>query len=240
MTKRFYLPLSALLALFVITPVLAHAQSISFGADFYNRYIWRGYDFGDSFSIQPGLALSAGNFELGTWGAYSISEDGASANEHDLYAAYSIELGTSATLDLAVTDYYFPNSDGNAGDWLNFDGDGDGAHFIELMASITFPESFPLTLTAAFMAHNDPDNSLYIEGAVPFTISDIELGFTLGLVGGESGFYGTDEVALVNLGLSASKDLQITDNFALPLSAAYVMNPDTEKTYLVFGFSLSP
>ena len=221
-------------------PMLTHAQSVSFGADFFNRYIWRGYDFGDSFSVQPGLALSAGNFELGTWGSYSISSDGADANEHDLYATYSIGLGTSASLDLTITDYYFPSGEEEAGEWLNFDGGGDGAHWIELMGSVTFPESFPLTITAAFMTHNDPDNSLYLEGAIPFTVADVELGFTLGLVAGKSDFYGVAGASLVNLGLSASKDLQITDNFALPLSAAYVMNPTTEKTYLVFGFSLSP
>lgn len=240
MTKRFSFLSLALLTLLVFMPMLTHAQSVSFGADFFNRYIWRGYDFGDSFSVQPGLALSAGNFELGTWGSYSISSDGADANEHDLYATYSIGLGTSASLDLTITDYYFPSGEEEAGEWLNFDGGGDGAHWIELMGSVTFPESFPLTITAAFMTHNDPDNSLYLEGAIPFTVADVELGFTLGLVAGKSDFYGVAGASLVNLGLSASKDLQITDNFALPLSAAYVMNPTTEKTYLVFGFSLSP
>ncbi len=240
MTKRFSFFSLALLTLLMLTPILTHAQSVSFGADFFNRYIWRGYDFGDSFSVQPGLALSAGNFELGTWGSYSISSDGADANEHDLYATYSIGLGASASLDLTITDYYFPSGDAEAGEWLNFDGDGEGAHWIELMGSVTLPESFPLTVTAAFMAHNDPDNSLYLEGAIPFTVADVELGLTLGLVAGESGFYGVEGASVVNLGLSASKDLQITDNFALPLSAAYVMNPTTEKTYLVFGFSLSP
>jgi len=221
-------------------PMLGQAQSVSFGADFYNRYIWRGADFGDSFSIQPGLALSAGNFEIGTWGSYSISADGAGANEHDLYASFGIDLGSSASLSLTVTDYYFPNSDGESGKWTNFDGDGEGAHFIEFMGSLALPKSFPLSLTAALMVHNDPDNSLYIEAGVPFSVDDVELGFTLGLVTGESGFYGVDEVSLVNLGLSASKDLQITDSFALPLSAAYILNPATEKSYLVFGFSLSP
>ncbi len=238
MKHRFFVCKLALLIPLMLTPMLSQAQSVSFGADFFNRYVWRGYDFGDSFSIQPGLALSAGGFELGTWGSYSISADGADANEHDLYASYSIGLGSSASLGLTVTDYYFPNSAGAAGQWANFD--GDGAHWIELMASLSLPETFPLSLTAALMAHNDPDNSLYIEAAVPFSVSDVDLGFTLGMVAGESSFYGVESASLVNLGLSASKDLQITDSFALPLSAAYIMNPTTEKTYLVFGFSLSP
>ena len=239
MTKHFSLLSIALLTPLMLTPKLSNAQSFSLGADFYNRYVWRGYDFGDSFSIQPDLAFSAGNFELGTWGSYSISSDGADANEHDFYATYSIGLGSSASLDLTVNDYYFPNGEGKAGEWFNFDGNGDGAHWIELMGSVTLPESFPLTILAAFMAHNDPDNSLYLEAAIPFNVSDVELGFTLGLVGGKSDFYVVEGASVINLGLSASKDLQITDSFALPLNAAYVLNPTSEKSYLVFGFSLS-
>ena len=145
-------------------------------------------------------------------------------------------LGSTTSLALTVTDYYFPTDS----DWLNFDGDGEGAHWIEIMGAVTLPESFPVTLAAAFMVHNDPDNSLYLEGALPFSLGDVELGLTLGVVAGMSGFYGVESTSLVNMGLSASKDLQITEQFSLPLSAAYIMNPTTEKTYLVFGFSLSP
>lgn len=238
MTISIFLRTSVLFCM--LMPVLAQAQSVGFGADFVSRYIWRGYDFGDSFSIQPGLALRAENFELGTWGAYSIGAEGASANEHDLYATYSIGLGNSASFAITLTDYYFPNGAGESGSWLNFDGDGDGAHWLELMGSITFPETFPVTLSAALMAHNDPDNSLYLEGGVPFRVSDVEMSFTLGLVAAKSDFYGVAGASLVNLGLSAGKDLQITETFSLPFHAAYVMNPTTEKTYLVFGFSLSP
>lgn len=238
MTKRFSFFSLALLTSLLFTPMLVQAQSFGFGADFVNRYVWRGYDFGDSFSIQPDFSFSAGGFTLGSWGSYSISSDGADANEHDLYAGYSVGLGSSASLDLTITDYYFPSAEGRAGEWSNFDGDSDGAHWIELMGTVTLPESFPLSITAAFMAHNDPDNSLYLEGAIPFTVSDVELGFHLGMVAGKSDFYGVEASSVVNLGLSAGKEVQITENFSLPLSASYVMNPTTKKTYLVFGFSL--
>ena len=56
------------------------------------------------------------------------------------------------------------------------------------MGAVTLPESFPVTLSAAFMVHNDPDNSLYLEGALPFSLGDVELGLTLGVVAGMSGF----------------------------------------------------
>jgi len=236
MLNHFFFYRIAVLAPLLLMPMLSQAQSVSLGADFVNRYVWRGYDFGNSFSVQPDLSLSAGGFTIGSWASYSISADGGQADEHDLYASYSIGLLNSGSVDLTVTDYYFPNT----GDWSDFDGEGEGSHWIELMGSITLPESFPLTLAAALMVHNDPDNSLYIEVAVPFSVSDVDLGLTLGVVAGESAFYGVTDAHLVNLGISASKDLQITESFSLPLSAGYILNPATDKSHLVFGFSLSP
>ncbi len=234
MLNRFFFYRIAVLAPLFLIPMLSQAQSVSLGADFVNRYVWRGYDFGNSFSVQPDLSFSSGGFSIGSWASYSISADGGSADEHDLYASYSIGLPNSGSIDLIVTDYYFPNG----GDWSNFDSDGEGAHWIELMGSVTLPESFPLTLAAAFMVHNDPDNSLYVEGSVPFSVADVEMGLTLGLVAGKSNFYGVTGTHLVNLGISAGKEIQITESFALPLFAGYIINPATDKSHLVFGFSL--
>ena len=142
-------------------------------------------------------------------------------------------------MDLTLTDYYFPNTEGEGGDWFNFDSPG-GAHYLELMGSLTFSETFPISLAAAWLFYNDDDNSIYLEGSVPFSISDVDLGITLGLVAGESAFYGVAGTSLVNLGLSASKNLEITEKFTLPLTTAYIINPTFEKSYLVFGFSIAP
>ena len=90
---------------------------------------------------------------------------------------------------------------------------------------------------AAMFIHNDPDNSLYLEASYPVTVEDVELGFTLGAVAGESGFYGTDGFSLVNVGITASRTIPVTDRFELPVSVSYVLNPDTERTFLVFGVS---
>ena len=64
MTKRFSFSFFALSLFMIITPILAQAQTIGIGADIFSRYIWRGYDFGDSFSAQPYLALNVGNLKL--------------------------------------------------------------------------------------------------------------------------------------------------------------------------------
>ena len=57
--------------------------------DIYNRYIWRGTDFGTSPSIQPGLTYTAGNLTLGAWSAWQFSGQGS---ENALYAVIPLVI----------------------------------------------------------------------------------------------------------------------------------------------------
>lgn len=226
-----------LFSLAFLTAGVSVAQSFSLGADMVSRYVWRGTDFGESASVQPALSFSQGGFEIGTWASYSFSADGAGANEHDIWIGYTVEAGEAGSFSFGVTDYYFPAPGGS--DFFDFSGDGEGSHWIEPFMSYTGPEKFPVTLYGALFAHNDPDNSLYLEASLPIKVDGVELGLTAGAVSGESAFYGTDGFAFVNLGLAASKAIPITEQFALPINVAYILNPDTERSFLVFGFGLS-
>ena len=219
-------------------PLVASGQ-IGIGADIVNRYIWRGADFGESLSIQPNLAYSTGNVEVGVWASYSVSSDGAGANEHNFYLAYSIPMGESGSIDLGVTDYYFPEPDGPK--LFNFESGDEGAHLVELVAGFTGPDPFPISVYAGLMAHNDPDRSLYIEGSYPASVGGVDLGLTLGIVANKSiDVYSVEKASIVNMGLSASKELPITEQFSLPLSVAWIVNPTAERSFLVFGISLAP
>ena len=213
------------------------AQTFSLGADIMSRYIWRGTDFGESASIQPALSFSAGGFEIGAWASYAISPVAADVNENDLWAGYTVETENAGSFSFGVTDYYFPSPGGTG--FFDYSGDGEGAHWIEPYASYTGPDSFPLTLFGAMFVHNDPDNSLYLEASLPVKVDGVMLGLTAGAVGGESAFYGTDGFAVVNLGLAATKDLKLNESFALPVSIAYILNPDTERSFLVLGLGFS-
>lgn len=232
---RTQVSLVAALLLSVVLPAALQAQSFSLGADLMSRYVWRGTDFGESASVQPALAFSVGGFEVGTWASYSFTADGAGANEHDIWLSYSVETSSAGSFALGVTDYYFPSPDGIG--FFDFSNGGEGAHYIEPFASYTGPAAFPVTLYGAVFVHNDPDHSLYLEASYPFTVDGVELGLTVGGVAGASAFYGTTDAAFVNVGLSASREIPITEKFALPLSVAYILNPDMERSYLVFGLS---
>ena len=242
--------LVALLSL-PILPGLSAQVSVGVGADFVSRYVWRGTDFGESFSVQPGVTIGGGGFEIGAWGSYSVSGDGAGANEADLYGAYTFEAESGASFSFGVTDYYFPSPEPEAG-FLSSD-----AHFIEPFVSISGPESAPLSLFAGMITHGG-DNDLYVEGGLGFSLGEAEMGLAVGVVGGKSKFYETDGVAVTNLALSASKELSITESFSLPVSVSYILNPSAElegeeeghegeghghegkgRSFIVFGFSIS-
>lgn len=251
-TRSARIPLFALaLALMLSVAGPVRGQSASIGADVVSRYVWRGTDFGESMSVQPALTLGFGSLEVGAWGSYSISASGAGANENDIWATYTVAASNGSSFSFGFTDYYFPGP-GADGFFVT------SAHILELSASFTGPESFPISLFAGRMSRNDPDNSLYLEASVPVsTFEDVDMSLTAGMVAGESEFYGTEGTAFVNLGISASKDLVITDDFSVPFTVSYIVNanrlaeedhmghdhdhgPDPDRAFLVVGFSLSP
>lgn len=230
------------------TPALSAQSSVGVGADFVSRYVWRGADFGESFSVQPGISIVNGGFEIGAWGSYSLSADGAGANENDLYVSYTVESGSGASFTFGLTDYYFPAPDAEHG-FLHRE-----SHFFEPFVSFSTAGDTQASLFLGMMSylaghhHHEHDHEegeierqydLYVEGSLSWTVSDTEIGLALGIVGGESGFYGTEGAAATNLGVTFGRELAITDDFALPLSASYIFNPDADRSYLVFGFSLS-
>lgn len=227
--------LVVLLALLAIPSL--QAQSVSLGTDIVSRYVWRGADYGESASLQPVLAFNAGGLEVGTWASYSVTPDGAGANEHDLWIAYTIDAGANGSFSFGATDYYFPSPEGS--DFFNFESDGAGAHWIEPFVSYTGPAAFPITLYGSVFAYNDPDHSVYLEASYPFALDGVELGLAVGAVGGESALYGTTGFAVVNLALSAMKSLPISEQFELPVQVSYVLNPDTERSFLIFGLGIS-
>ncbi len=237
--------LLAAVALVAAASAPAAAQSVSLGADVVSRYIWRGVDFGESASVQPGLTVSVGKLELGAWGSYSISASGAAANENDLWASFTHEFESGASLSLGVTDYYFPNAvttDSGGVEYVLEFRDGD-AHTQEVWASISGPESLPVSIYAGRVL--DDDGSLYAEVGAPLMEAEgVELAASVGVVADESAFYGTSGSAFI-FGVTASTELGITESFAPPVSVSYVVNASNasntgSRAFLYFGLSLSP
>ena len=109
-------------------------------------------------------------------------------------------------------------------------------HIGESTLSFDGIESFPLTMMVGINVYNDDANSVYTEIGYPFTIGKTELS---AFVGGGNEIYSVDgDFAVTNFGLSASKDIKITDSFSLGATASAIFNPDTDDAYLVFLISL--
>ena len=236
-------PLLAL-ALILAAPATLAQPGVTLGADIVSRYVWRGIDYGDQINVQPALAVSFDNVEVGTWASYSVSSvgDGPAFAEQDFYVS-----ATAGPVAFGITDYYYPILNGaETSDFFNFDDDYAGAHTLEGFVQFA-PEGAPVSLLVATAFYNASDFPTYVELGTGFALGGIEWGAAAGAVfaldppEGTAGspFYGTtDDAALINLSLGASKEIPVTSSFSLPVSASLIVNPDSERSFLVFGVSL--
>ena len=222
---------------------------IKIGLDTYTRYIWRGLDFGSAPSFQPYISYTKGGFSLGAWGAFSSSgsrsigsfdtasgelvSSSSTFSENDLWASYAYTTN-SGTFTIYFTDYFYPFSN-----LKFFDYKDGGSHVLEAGIGYTGTESFPVTLTAYYNFFNDPDKSVYIQASVPFEIDSV-YSLTVFAAGTlkESNWYTASKGNLINVGVTVSKTIAVTESFSLPVSASYILNPEIEQSYLIFGVSL--
>ena len=179
---------------------------VSLGVDVFNRYVWRGTDFGNSATVQPSIEYAFGGVTVGAWGAWSLS-GAPGGNENDLYLSTSI-----GPVGLTLTDYFFPTYAGSD-DIFTLEN-----HIIELSAGVDLG---PVKSLVAYNLSGDDDNSAYVE----LSYGPVTLGMG-------NGFYtvGDDpDFGVVSLGISATRDIY---------SVSYILNPEQETSFLVFGFSL--
>lgn len=236
-TKFVLLP-GLLLILFVSGSL--KAQDLSLGTDIVSRYIWRGTDLGSNTpSIQPTIEFSTGGFAFGFWGAWSTA-DPAGLDEIDIYANYSVDLAESGGLSFGVTDYTNPNSGTKMGNFNNYDNpNGPGAHFIEGNVSYSGPSSFPISLSLNYFMYNVANNPFYFEVGYSTKVKDVGLDLFVGGTPGEkAAYYGVTNFSIINTGFKVSKEIKITDSFSLPVFGSIILNPASEDTYFVLGFSL--
>ena len=219
---------------------------ISFNVDLMSRYVWRGTQFSTGPVIQPNVAYTNGNFTAGAWGSYS--QDESNGSEIDLYLSYTF---ANDMFTATVTDYFFP-TEGIALNNSYFDyKKASTGHIYEATLAYNATEKFPINIMTAVNfwgadqdASGDQQYSLYVELGYDFKVKDVDLSVFSGFTPidpdeskGESGFYG-DTAGFVNLGFTASKEIKLTNNFSLPVSASIITNPMNENLFLVVGVSL--
>ena len=194
------------------------SYSQDFGADVVSSYVWRGTQFGSGVHIQPYMTLGSGNFEAGLWGSFPTTAEGG-GNELDAYLSYDF-----GPLALTVTNYTFPGEGGLYSDGEGFF-DGD---YTEISGSTSI---MGIDLLAGYFTEVE---ALYVElgfGAGPV---DIAIGY-----GEDQGdaFYANGGSGIVNMSFSGSKEIQVSDSFSLPVFGSFILNPEAETAFLVFGIS---
>lgn len=229
-------------------PTRAQDFSIDAGGDFVSLYIWRGINVNAQPNIQPYISLKYSGLQLGFWGSSVLShlnsndEHYASGQEIDTWLSYSLEIKDAVDLTAIFTDYYFPYAGKTINNFNNYDNvNGPGAHTIEAGLTIAGPESFPLSLSGYINIYNDKGNNSYFQADYSASIHEITIGFFAGAAVGSKDnpdYYGTDKFNFINAGIKVSKSVTITKSFSLPVYCSYILNPNTEKAFLVFGISL--
>ena len=207
------------------------AVTFNLNADLVNRYVWRGLLFSPNVNIQPYFGISYAGLSFSTWGSYGISDQYA---EIDFTLSYNY-----SNLTLSINDYYNEREDSLAQN-KHFNWNRKTTpHALEAAIIYKFSEDFPLTLSiASYFYGNDKKAdgsnlySSYFEVAYPFTYTDYSFNLFLGGTPSE-GLYAS-EAAIVNAGISISKNIKITDAYNLPLSASLISNPNAEDIFLTF------
>ncbi len=208
--------IAAILLLTMAPALTVKAQEWNTGLDIYSSYVWRGTKFGSGPAFQPWVEFSSGGFSVGAWGSYSASTNEAA--EADIYAGYGFDLGDNASLDVTLTDYYFPGD-------LWFEGT---SHYIEPMVTLGIGS---FSFTGAYMM-NDGEGDIYLEAGLTAGPVDLTLG------GGDGAYTVDGDFNVCNIGISTSKEVKITDSFSLPVSGAAILNPSSEQFHIVVGISL--
>lgn len=240
-----------ILSILTILPVIAQGQpdkgfEASLGGSLVSRHIWRGLQIGATKNspavphIQPIAVLGysfgvPGKVELGFLGTYGISNE---YSESDFFLRYAVDT-KAGSFAFRVFDYHYPFKGLS---FTDFDNDGKGAHTIELSLYYAAPEAFPIGVFVSNNVYNvmPDDNTLYIELNYPVVIEDVALNFFTGVAQGSSMWHvvTTDKFEITNIGFSATKGLQISETFVLPVSAIWTYNPHLKKSYIQFKISI--
>ena len=213
-------------SLLLIGTILAGAQDkveTSLGTDIVSHYVWRGQDLGGA-SVQPSLGIRYKGVSLSSWGSEGLSNP-LDTRELDFTLAYE-----AGGFNIGVTDYWFPENASKV-----------------FEANIGYDFGFAALQWFTNFAGDDslndagkPVYSSYVEADIPFSLGGVDWTATVGAVPFATDFYGVDCFAFINLSLTASKDIQVTDSFSIPVFAQLIANPYTKNAYLVVGITLEP
>lgn len=221
-----------LLLFALICPLLSKGQEVFINADFVSSYMWRGIKCGSA-SVQPTLGVTIGGFTLSTWASTEFSDK---HNEIDLTLEYEYRR-----LKLILNNVFY-QAEGETFNYFNYQAHST-KHTFELGAEYVINKQVPLKVAwyTIFAGKDYRENgkrawSSYCQFSYPFCVKDTDLKIEAGFTPWEGTY--ADKFTLNNIALTASRSIQITEQFALPLFGKLGFNPYESTAYFVVGISL--
>ena len=206
------------------------------GADLQTKYIWRGMEMITQDAapvVFPQISYQNKGWYAYVMGGYAINGKYA---EVDLGVSYTYKW-----LTVGINNYYYPTTNTAEDDYFNFKSHQTG-HWFEGVITIA-PEKIPAYLTISnFFAGADKKAdgkqaySTYAElgGHYDF-LHDHQLALALGAAFNKSCYNGyAHNFGICNIELKYTYNVQFKNNFTLPISVAYILNPVYEKSHVNF------
>lgn len=224
-----------------ITDSKKKVSNFHLGVDLQTKYIWRGMEMMSEDSapvIFPSISYADKGINAYVMGGYSFNGK---------YA--EVDLGVSYTwkwLSLGVNGYYYPKTNTSEDKYFDFRSQSTG-HWWEGVITIA-PEKYPVSLTLSnFFAGADKKSdgkqaySTYAEVKTHYDFLDNNtISLAVGAAFNESCYNNYEhDFSVCNVELKYTHNLQFKNDFTLPLSVAYIVNPVNEKSFVNFMMSFS-
>lgn len=217
------------------------ASNFHLGIDLQTKYIWRGMEMMTEESapvLFPQINFQNKGFFAYVMGGYAIN---GKYSEVDLGVSYTYKW-----LTVGLNDYYYPTITTPEDTYFNFKSRETG-HWFEGVITIA-PEKNPAYLTVSnFFAGADKKEdgkqaySTYAEigGHYDF-LHNHQLGLAVGAAFNKSCYNGYNHnFSICNIELKYTYSLAFKNNFTLPLSVMYIINPVYEKSHVNFMASFA-
>lgn len=223
--------------------------------DILSRYIWRGQSWGgDYVAVQPTINYGiTDKLSVGFWATSNLKSDyfypdgteGKGYQEIDFSLSYEI----NKWMTIQLWDYYWPTVErveGINNGYFNYG--SDGTKTVDANLLFDFSEfDLPLNLTlSTLIAGNDyryegngehhKNYTTYVEA--DYTLEELFQKITFDAIAGavlnnQAEYYTAgdyDKPSLVNLGIKATREFKLTEDFTMPLTLNYIHNAATKNT----------
>ena len=236
MKKTFFFALA-------LMPVLASAQNsnLSLGVQLQTKYVWRGMEMQTEEAaptLFPSITFSKSGFSAYAMGGYSIN---GKYGEVDLGLSYS-----KGWVTIGVADYYYPTLTTNQDQYFNFKNKETG-HWFEGYVSIV-PGELPISVTFSnFFAGADKKMdgkqaySTYAEINTWYDfVNNDQIALNVGMAFNKSCYNGYEHgFGVCNIEAKYTHTVQFKNEWTLPLSVSYIINPVFEKSFVNFSSSIN-